>query len=90
MTIIIFPGCLNSGKIDEDKFVIVYTDILIAQDTSTTSLKDLKKQILKKHGETEESYQKTIKYYNEDIARWEDFFDKVEKYALAKKKQGSI
>jgi hypothetical protein len=60
--------------------VLIYTDLLIAQDTTfvnETNLDSLISSVLKRYDVFEDEYEKTIEYYNEDIKRWEGFFDKV-------------
>jgi hypothetical protein len=60
--------------------VLIYTDLLIAQDTTfvnETNLDSLISSVLKRYDVSEDEYEKTIEYYNEDIKRWEGFFDKV-------------
>jgi hypothetical protein len=60
--------------------VLIYTDLLIAQDTTfvnETNLDSLISSVLKRYDVSEDEYEKTIEYYNEDIKRWEEFFDKV-------------
>lgn len=76
-------GCSHSHKIDEDKFVRVYTDIVIAQDTSNADVKQMesiKKKIFMRYNITGAQYDSTLSYYNADPERWEKFFDKTIKY----------
>jgi hypothetical protein len=78
-SILIF-NCSDDKIIEQDKFVLIYSDLLIAQDTVSFDEKtadSLKLSILKKHNVTKNDYEKTIEYYNEDLERWEEFFDKV-------------
>lgn len=80
---IILYSCDGSNKIPEDDFIKIYSDIIIAQDTlklSGEELLSIKKNILKKHNYSEQDYEFTVNYYNEDVKRWEIFFDKAIKY----------
>ncbi len=76
-------GCSDDKVIEEEKLVLIYTDLLIAQDTVSLNDKDLdslRLSVLKKYDVDENNYDETIKYYNEDLKRWEVFFDKVTKH----------
>ncbi len=73
-------SCSNDKIINQDKLVLIYSDLLIAQDTVSLSkegLDSLRQSVFRKYKVNEEEYKITINYYNEDIKRWEDFFDKV-------------
>jgi Domain of unknown function (DUF4296) len=73
-------GCKNNEVIEQDKMVLIYTDLMIAQDTSVVNdknLDSLRTTIFNRHNIAESDYEKTIGYYNEELERWEDFFDKV-------------
>jgi len=77
MTVIIF-SCSKDDILPEDKFIKIYIDILVAQDTLTDnsiSNDSLKTLILKKHNVIDSVFTKTIKYYNYDPAKWEIFFE---------------
>ncbi|HSP88987.1 MAG TPA: DUF4296 domain-containing protein [Ignavibacteriaceae bacterium] len=77
---ILINNCSDNKIIEQDKFVLIYSDMLIAQDTVSIDEKgadSLKLSIFKKHNVTKNDYEKTIEYYNEDLERWEEFFDKV-------------
>jgi hypothetical protein len=72
-----FAGC--SGRINEDKFILVYSDLVIAQDTLKTNnnLNTIKSSVFRKYNVTEKEYTETLKYYNSDPRKWEDFFNKT-------------
>jgi Domain of unknown function (DUF4296) len=77
---LLFLGCNKEKVIEEDKLVLIYSDMLIAQDTVTLSsagLDSLREAEFKKYNVTRELYKKTLDYYNQDSERWESFFDKV-------------
>jgi hypothetical protein len=71
-------GCSN-GRIKEDKFVLVYTDLVIAQDTlgNRFLLYGLKGKVFKRYDVSEKEYNATLDYYNQDPKRWELFFTKA-------------
>ena len=76
-------GCTRSYRIDEDKFVKVYTDIIIAQDTANADNKQLdsiKGKIFGRYGITKAQYDSTLSFYNSNPEKWEKFFDKTIKY----------
>ena len=77
MTVFIF-SCSKDDIIPEDKFIKIYIDILVAQDTLTDnsiSNDSLKTLILQKHNVTDSLFTKTIEYYNYNPDKWEKFFE---------------
>jgi hypothetical protein len=72
-----FAGC--SGRINEDKFILVYSDLVIAQDTLKTNnnLNSIKSTVFRKYNVTEKEYAVTLNYYNSDPRKWEAFFNKA-------------
>jgi hypothetical protein len=70
-------GC--SHRINEDKFILIYSDLVIAQDTlkSNNNPAEIKNTVFKKYNVTEKEYSETLKYYNSDPRRWEAFFNKT-------------
>ena len=74
-----FVSCSNKKIIPQDKFVNIYAELIFAQDTASTpaSKKDFKSIILSRYGVTQEQYQSTVNYYDQDPKRWSGFFDKV-------------
>lgn len=78
LTCLLVLSCSGNKSIDEEKFLLVYTDLIIMQDTSGTSGHDsLKVAVFKRHNISEEDYKKTIAYYNDEPGRWEEFFNKA-------------
>ncbi len=83
----LFYTCQNDKIIDEDKFVNVYTEMIIAQDSISVFPKDslltknirtqIRDSILNKFNVSLNQYQRTVDYYNEEPLRWQEFFDKV-------------
>lgn len=87
LSIIIINGCKDRDIIEEDKFVKVYSDLLIASDS--TSLDSAKTAVFKKYSISFEKYQKTVDRYNSSPAEWEAFFSKVIAYIEEAKKDSS-
>lgn len=91
ISIILFHGCDKEVKvIPEEKFIKVYVDLLILQDTTNTdslSLDSLKTLVFKNHNVSDEEYNATIRYYNSEPKKWEEFFDKAINYVEALKKE---
>ena len=82
---------LNKNKIiPENKFVSIYCELLIAQDTignNSNKIKNYKEELLKKYSISEKDYNSTLNYYSESSKNWESFFDKVIKRLEEKKKE---
>jgi hypothetical protein len=77
LTVFIF-SCSKDDILPEDKFVKIYIDILVAQDTLTDnsiSNDSLKTLILQKYDVADSIYTKTIEYYNYNPDKWEKFFE---------------
>ncbi len=71
-------SCSKDDILPEDKFVKIYIDILVAQDTLTDnsiSNDSLKTLILQKYNVTDSIYTKTIEYYNYNPDNWGKFFE---------------
>lgn len=86
-------GCGNKKIINEDKFVKIYTELIIAKDTSSSvpSGKNvLLKKVLSRFNVSEEQYKETIDYYNRDPEKWRKFFRKAISYADSLKKRRGI
>lgn len=77
-------ACEEKSPIPEEKFVEVYVDLLIVQDTTRTdslSLDSLQSIVFTRHNITAKAYDETISYYNSEPKRWEEFFNKAIAYA---------
>ena len=67
----------------EEKFIKVYVDLMIVQDTTRVNslpLDSLKDIVFTKHNITSELYDKTVAKYNSSPENWEEFFDKAIAY----------
>ncbi len=76
-------NCAKKPPLKEDKFVQVYVDLVIAEDSSAAdqSIEQIKSEIFSRHNITAEQYEKTIDFYNDEPKRWEAFFEKAVQYA---------
>jgi Domain of unknown function (DUF4296) len=80
---IILSGCSRDKILDEDKFVKVYTEIVIAHDTipdGAANFDSVKSAIFRNNGITSGQYDSTVIYYSKDVKRWESFFNKATVY----------
>ena len=76
-------SCSEEEVIPEEKFIHVYVDLMIVQDTTRTNplpLDSLKEIVFTKHDITSGLYDKTIAKYNSSPEDWEEFFDKAIAY----------
>ncbi len=85
---ILFSACQNKNRINEGKFVKIYTDMVITQNSIVDKedvdslqivnpLTAARDSILKKHNVSLAQYQATVDYYNQNPERWQKFFEKV-------------
>jgi hypothetical protein len=78
LLIVFIFSCSKDDIIPEDKFINIYIDILVAQDTLTDnsiSNDSLKTLILQKYNITDSIYTNTIEYYNNNPDKWERIFE---------------
>lgn len=81
--VLIFSSCDDEKVIEEEKFIKVYVDLLIIQDTSSSyrlTPDSIRAVVFKKHGITADNYQHTIDHYNSSPEKWEEFFNKATAY----------
>jgi hypothetical protein len=80
--ILLITACDENPPIPEKKFIEVYVDLLICQDTTTASYNpdSLKSFVLTKHNIPESQYNSMIEYYNQRPDKWIAFFDSVTTY----------
>jgi hypothetical protein len=82
--ILIIIGCDKKAPIPEEKFIKIYVDLLIVQDTTSMdsiSVDSIKSIVFSKHNITPKTYDATINHYNSEPKKWEEFFDKAIVYA---------
>ncbi len=80
---LLINNCSEDEVIPEEKFIQVYVDLMIVQDTTRSNplpLDSLKEIVFTKHDITSELYDKTIAKYNSSPEDWEEFFDKAIAY----------
>lgn len=88
--LLILSACDKEPPIPEEKFIKVYVDLLIVQDTTsaeTFSLDSIKSMVFIKHNISSVQYDETINYYNSEPERWVAFFDSTTAYVEALKKK---
>ncbi len=76
-------ACGEEEPVPQDKMIKIYVDLLAAQDTladKSISTDSLRLFVLSKHGVSDSDYKQTVKYYNENPERWEDFLNKAIEY----------
>lgn len=86
--VLLFFSCSEKEILSEEKFIEIYVDILVAQDTlseESVNMDSLNTIILNRHKTSDLVYRNTVNYYNESAERWEQFFDKVVVYVEALK-----
>jgi hypothetical protein len=86
---LLLSGCTNK-TVDENKFVKIYAEMIIAQDTADyapNNFKSIQDTIFKRYGVTRVEYNATVDSYNKDPQKWENFFDKAIAYVQTLKKQ---
>ena len=80
---LLLSSCSEEEVIPEEKFIHVYVDLMIVQDTTRANslpLDSLKEIVFTKHNITSELYDKTVAKYNSSPENWEEFFDKAIAY----------
>lgn len=80
---LLLSACDKGPPIQEEKFIKVYVDFLIIQDTSTAetfSLDSIKTIVFTKHNISSAQYDETINYYNSQPEKWAAFFDSAMVY----------
>jgi hypothetical protein len=83
ISVLLLISCSEEEVIPEEKFVHIYVDLMIVQDTTRAnplSLDSLKQIVFTKHDITSDLYDKTIAKYNSSPENWEEFFDKAIAY----------
>jgi hypothetical protein len=90
VTILLFQGCEKDPPIQEEKFIKVYVDLLIIQDTTTVesfSTDSVKSLVFARHNISSEQYEKMLSYYNSQPEKWTAFFDSATSYVERLKKE---
>ena len=80
---LLLSACDKGPPIPEEKFIKVYVDLLIIQDTTISkisSLDSVKTLVFSRHYISSEQYDETIDYYNSQPEKWTVFFDSATAY----------
>jgi hypothetical protein len=81
--VISYSACEDKTDIPEEKFIKIYVDLLVMQDTTVTnpvSLDSMKALIFSRFNITNAQYERKIALYNSSPEKWEKFFDKAIAY----------
>ena len=87
---IFISACDKGPPIPEEKFIKVYVDLLIIQDTTTASTfspDSVKTLVFTRHNISAEDYDATVNYYNSQPEKWVAFFDSTTAYVDGLKKE---
>jgi hypothetical protein len=92
---LVFSACDVEPPIPEEKFMKVYVDLLIIQDTTTAnnfSIDSVKSLVFTRHNISAGEYDATVNYYNSQPEKWVPFFDSTTAYVerLKKKLRSSL
>jgi hypothetical protein len=88
--LIILSACDKGPPIPEEKFIKVYVDLLILQDTTTAetfSLDSIKTIVFTRNNISSRQYDETINYYNSQPEKWVVLFDSATAYVERLKKE---
>ena len=80
---LLLSGCDKAPPIPDEKFLELYIDLLIIQDTTTAtnfSLDSVKTLVLDRHNVSSGQYDAMIDYYNSQPDKWIVFFDSATAY----------
>lgn len=80
---LIILSCDEKQPIAEDKFIMIYSNLISAPDSiAVDSLKfvEYKQKVFSEYGYSEKDYEKTVRFYNQYPEKWEEFFRKVIKH----------
>jgi len=83
-------ACDEGPPIPDEKFMKLYVDLLIIQDTTTTanfSIDSVKTLVLDRYEVSNAQYDSMIKFYNSNPDKWITFFDSATAYAEGLKKE---
>lgn len=73
-------GCESNLKIDEDNFVNIYADLLVAKEIyrgNDSGYIKARDSIYNSYKVNHFMVERTLKYYNSDTEKWKIFFEKV-------------
>jgi len=79
----LFAYCSEKPPVPEEKMILIYTDLMFAQDTvlvTSENIDSLKSEVFKRNDVSENDYVSTLEFYNKSPQRWEKFFKRVIEY----------
>jgi hypothetical protein len=83
VSLILLSACDENSPIPDEKFMELYVDLLIIQDTTATanfSIDSVKTLVLERYDVSNEQYDSMIKFYNSNPEKWTTFFDSATAY----------
>lgn len=82
IAILFLSSCSENKIINENKFVKIYSEIVIASDSADikTDSDSLMKSVLARNNISLAEYQNTVDHYSRDPQKWEQFFNRVISY----------
>jgi hypothetical protein len=87
---LLLSACDKGPPLSEDKFIKVYVDLLIIQDTTTAnnfSIDSVKSLVFTRYNISAGEYEATVNYYNSQPEKWVAFFDSTTAYVERLKKE---
>lgn len=78
--VFLFIACDKEPPISEEKFVEIYSSILIMRDTSNLTNNQIKDSVLTRFSVSSEEYDSMVNFYNAEPERWNLFFEKAEAF----------
>jgi hypothetical protein len=83
LLLFILSACDKGPPISEEKFIKVYVDLLIIQDTTSAeifSIDSVKTVVFHRYDVSSQQYDQIINYYNSRPEKWAAFFDSATAY----------
>jgi hypothetical protein len=83
LILFLFTYCSEKPPVPEEKMIMIYTDMMFAQDTVLVTIENvdsIKADVFKRNNVTESDYIETLEFYNKSPQRWEKFFKRVIEY----------
>ncbi len=77
---VIFISCKSNHRIEEDNFVNLYADLLVAKEIyrgNDSAYIKARDSIYNVYSVNQFMVERTLEYYNSDTEKWKKFFEKV-------------
>jgi len=81
--LIVIVSCSEKPPADEQKFMLVYIDLISFPDSlhnNPEMFEKFREDVFNKHGLKREDYNRMIEYYNSKPELWDEFFQKAIRY----------